>query len=124
MQIEYPLSINKLKESFFFLKTNKSEGHDQISFNVIKNYFRSLLKPFRLSLERGIFQDKSQIYSYFLRLVMKINSATTKQSLSYLVFLKYLNQSCIEDFSIICQNTIYFIKSSLVFSKATRQNML
>ena len=55
LQPEYPLSINKLKESFFSLQKDKSPGHDVISFSVTKSYFRSLSKPllhiFRLSLE-------------------------------------------------------------------------
>ena len=58
---EYPLSINELKDAFFSLQTNKSPGHDEISFDVIKSCFGSLSKPllhtFRLSLEEGIFSD-------------------------------------------------------------------
>ena len=61
LQPEYPLSINELKEAFFSLKANKSPGHDEISFNVIKSCFGSLNKPlihiFRLSLEQRIFPD-------------------------------------------------------------------
>ena len=53
--------MNKLKEVFFFLQTNKSPGHGEISFNVIKGCFGSLNKPllniFRLSLEDRIFPD-------------------------------------------------------------------
>ena len=51
LQPEYPFSINELKEAFF----SKSQGHDEISFNVIKSCFGSLSKPllhvFRLTLE-------------------------------------------------------------------------
>ena len=57
LQTEYPLSINELKAAFLSLKTNKSQGHDQISFDVIKNYFRSSRTLCRLSLEEGVFQD-------------------------------------------------------------------
>ena len=61
MQSEYPLSINKSKDAFFSLQTNKSPGHDEISFDVIKSCFGSLSKPllhiFRLSLEEGISPD-------------------------------------------------------------------
>ena len=61
LQPEYPLSINELKDAFFSLQTNKSPGHDEISFDVIKSCFGSLSKPllhiFRLSLEEGIFPD-------------------------------------------------------------------
>ena len=73
LQPEYPLSINKLKDAFFSLQTNKSPGHDEINFDVIKSCFGSLSKPllhiFRLSLEEGIFPDDlktaSQGYSYY-----------------------------------------------------------
>ena len=55
------MSINELKDAFFSLQTNKSLGHDEISFDVIKSCFGSLSKPllhiFRLSLEEGIFPD-------------------------------------------------------------------
>ena len=61
LQPEYPLSINELKDAFFSLQTSKSSGHDEISFDVIKSCFGSLIKPllhiFRLSLEEGIFPD-------------------------------------------------------------------
>ena len=47
------------------METNKCSGHDEISFNVIKNCFGSLSKPllhvFRLSLEKGIFPDALKI---------------------------------------------------------------
>ena len=55
------MSINKLKEAFFSLQTNKSLDYDEISFSAINSCFGSLNKPllhiFRLSLERGIFPD-------------------------------------------------------------------
>ena len=55
------MSINKLKDAFFSLQTNKSPDHDEINFDVIKSCFGSLSKPllhiFRLSLEKGIFPD-------------------------------------------------------------------
>ena len=55
------MSINELKDVFLSLQTNKSPGHDEISFDVIKSCFGSLSKPllhiFRLSLEEGIFPD-------------------------------------------------------------------
>ena len=53
-QAESAFTINELKDSFFSLKINKSPGYDEISFNVVKNYFGPLLKPlmfiFNLSL--------------------------------------------------------------------------
>ena len=36
------LAINEVKEAFFSLKINKSPAYDEISFNVIKNYFSEL----------------------------------------------------------------------------------
>ena len=41
-----PLSINELKDAFLPLKTNKSSGVDDVSFNVIKKCFRVFSKPF------------------------------------------------------------------------------
>ena len=37
-----PLSINELKDAFFSLKINEIPGHDEVNFNVIKNYFGEL----------------------------------------------------------------------------------
>ena len=64
-QPEYPLTMNELKEAIFSLETNKCPGHDEISFNVLKNCFGSLSKPllhvFRLSLEKAIFPNDLKI---------------------------------------------------------------
>ena len=65
IQPENPLTINELKGAFFSLKTNKSPGHDGISFNVIRNCFGLLNTPllsiFNSSLQTGIFPDKLNI---------------------------------------------------------------
>ena len=45
VQSEFDLTVNELKEGFFSLKINKSSGYDGISFNVVKNYFGTLIKP-------------------------------------------------------------------------------
>ena len=62
---EEPITINELKDAFFPLKINKSAGYDEISFNVIKNYFSKLCDPFKyifnLSFEKGIFPDRMKI---------------------------------------------------------------
>ena len=51
----------------FSLKTNKSPGYDEVSFNVIKQYFgpldKLLLHIFNLSIEKGIFHDDLKIAS-------------------------------------------------------------
>ena len=48
------ISINKLNESFFSLKANKSPGYDDINFNVVKKCFGEINEPlkhlFNLSL--------------------------------------------------------------------------
>ena len=65
IQPENPLTINELKDAFFSLKTNKSPGHDGISFNVIRNCFGPLSTPllsiFNSSLQTGIFPDELKI---------------------------------------------------------------
>ena len=59
------LSINELKDAFFFLKTNKSPGADEINFNIIKHCFGELCGPlkylFDLSLQSGVFPDLMKI---------------------------------------------------------------
>ena len=39
IQPECSLTINELKDSSFYLKTNKSPGCNEVSFNVIKHCF-------------------------------------------------------------------------------------
>ena len=56
---------------------------------------------------------------------IKMENILRKFSRNSLLFKpSCLNQLCIKDLSIIYQNTIYFIKSSLVYSKGTQWNML
>ena len=59
------ITINEVKEAFFSLKINKNLGCDEISFNVIKNYFSELNMPLKylldMSLGSGIFPDKLKI---------------------------------------------------------------
>ena len=58
---ENPLSVNKVKEAFFYLTMNKSAGFDEISLNVVKKCFGELINPlkdiFELSLSR-VFSPK------------------------------------------------------------------
>ena len=58
-------TIDELKETFYPLKTNKSAGYDDISYNVVKNCFVALCHPllhiFNLSYLRGKFTDSSKI---------------------------------------------------------------
>ena len=65
IQPENLLTLNELKDAFFSLQPNRSPGHDEISFNVIKNCFGPLSTPllniFNLSLEKGIFPDELKI---------------------------------------------------------------
>ena len=59
------VTINELKEGFFSLKTNKSPGYDEVSSNVIKNYFSELNYPlkylFGKSIEKGVFPNALKI---------------------------------------------------------------
>ena len=59
------LFVNKLKDDFFPLKTNKSPGADEKNFNVIKHYFGDLCSPlkywFDSLLESGLFPDLMKI---------------------------------------------------------------
>ena len=57
--------MNELKDAFKSLKSNKSPGYDDISFNVVKKFFGSLCEPlryfFNLSIEKGVFPDDLKI---------------------------------------------------------------
>ena len=52
------LSTNYLKDGFYSLKSNKSPGYDNISYNVIKKCFDSLYESlkylFNLSVEKSV----------------------------------------------------------------------
>ena len=63
-----PITLNELKKAFCSLKTNRSAGYDDISYNVVKNCFRELcdlcdplLHIFNLSYSSGIFPDSLKI---------------------------------------------------------------
>ena len=34
-----PITVNELKDTFYYLKTNKSAGYGDISYNVVENCF-------------------------------------------------------------------------------------
>ena len=89
------------------MQANKSPGHDEINFNVIKSCFGSLSKPslniFRLSSEEEIFPDNLKNVKKMLNLFLRLVTNPIDQSLFYLVFPKYLRKSCIKEFSIIYQ---------------------
>ena len=55
-----PLFLNQIKHAFYSLKSNKSPGYNDNSYNVIKKCFGSLCEPlkylFNLSIGKGIFQ--------------------------------------------------------------------
>ena len=57
--------MNELKDAFLSLKINKSLRYDDVSLNVLKKYFKSLLETlkylFNLSIENGIFSDDLKI---------------------------------------------------------------
>ena len=65
IQPEKVLTVNELKDAFFSLKLNKSPGYNDVSFNVIKKFFKSLHKPllyiFNASLKNGTLPDELKI---------------------------------------------------------------
>ena len=40
-----PISVKKLKNVFYSIKTNKCPGHDELNFNVIRSCFGELCEP-------------------------------------------------------------------------------
>ena len=64
-QPQNALSINKLKDAFYSLKTNKSPGHDDICFNIIKQCFGTLNRPlhyiYNISLQSGVLPEEVKI---------------------------------------------------------------
>ena len=91
-----PLSVIELKDAFFSLKINKSPGHDEVSFNVIKKCFGELCEPlkylFNLSIVKGIFPDDLKIAK--VTVIYKADNSiavmlvSTAQYQCYHVFLK------------------------------------
>ena len=55
------LSMNKLEDVFYSLKSIKSPDSDHTSYNVIKKYFNSLCGPLNLSIENGVFPDNFKL---------------------------------------------------------------
>ena len=59
------ITVNELKEAFYYLKTNKNPCYGDISYNVVKNGFKELYDPllhiFNLSSSSGIFWDSLKI---------------------------------------------------------------
>ena len=64
-QPENALSIHKLKDSFYSLKTNKSPGYDDISSNIIKQCSGTLNRPlhyiYNISLQSGVPPEEMKI---------------------------------------------------------------
>ena len=64
-QPQNALSINKLKDAFYSLKTNKSPGHDDICSNIIKQCFGTLNRPlhyiYNISLQSGVLPEEVKI---------------------------------------------------------------
>ena len=64
-QPEKDLTVNELKDAFFYLKSNRTPGYDELGFNVIKKCFGNLHKPlpqiFHVSLQNETFPDELEI---------------------------------------------------------------
>ena len=61
---DVPLTDEEVRNTFYSLKTNKSPGFDDISFNAI-NVFEFIVEPLRYifsnSLAQGIFPEEMKI---------------------------------------------------------------
>ena len=59
------MGINELKDAFSSLKTNKSQSHNGIISNIIKQHFGTLNRPlhyiYSISLQTGIFPEEIKI---------------------------------------------------------------
>ena len=59
------LPMNELEDAFYSLKSSKSPGYNNISYNVIKKCFDSLCEPlkylFNLSIEKCVFPGHLKI---------------------------------------------------------------
>ena len=58
-QLEKDLTINELKDAFFFLKLNKSPGYDEVSFKVIKKCFEVCISLYFIYL---MFHYKMELF--------------------------------------------------------------
>ena len=62
---KYELSEEEFKKAFFSLKSNKSNGFDDINANVVKQIYTLIKRPliyiFNCSIQKGIFPDKLKI---------------------------------------------------------------
>ena len=60
------MNDEEVRNAFYSLKTNKSPGYDDISFNGINNVFDFIVEPLRYifsnSLAQGIFRKKGELH--------------------------------------------------------------
>ena len=117
IQKEYPLENEELEKAFFSLKVNKSPGHDELSFNVIKPVFTLIQDPlryiFNLSLKKGVFSDDFKIAK-----ITPIFKAGEHKSVS-----NYRPISVLSCFSKILERIVYnrfyehLVKNNLLYNK-------
>ena len=59
------LTYEEVRNAFYSLKTNKSLGYDDISFNAVNNVFDFIVEPLRYifsnSFAQGIFPEEMKI---------------------------------------------------------------
>ena len=124
------ISMNEFKEACYSLKTNKSPGHDDICFNVIKQCFGELNGPlkllFDLSLSSGIFPDNLKI----AKITPIFKSGDTEYLGNYRpisvlpCFSKILERIMYNRVYNFLKRKIFYMKNNLDFKKATLLNML
>ena len=117
-------TIKELRPAFCTLKSNKSEGFDEISINDVKRIFEAIESPlcyiFNLSLKYGIFPCRLKIAR-----VTPIYKAGDEFTLSnyrpisiLLCFSKLLER--IMYYIPTLQNMIFYTKINLAFKQITR----
>ena len=125
-QAKRALTVNDPKEAYFWLDINESPGYDDISFNVVRNCFDSLLKLlmaiFNLSLQKGCFPGEFETAS-----VISVFKADDVNKLG-----NYRPISALPCFSKIWERIMYnwlfkyqikyFIKNDLDFKKDILRN--
>ena len=92
---KYELSEEEFKKAFFSLKSNKSNGFDDINANVVKQIYTLIKRPliyiFNCSIQKGIFPLNSKLHvsHLYLNLVKKPSYQITDQYLYCLAFQKF-----------------------------------
>ena len=87
--------------AFYSLKTNKSPGYDNISFNIIKQHFGTWNRPlhyiYNISLQSGVFREEMKIAGVnpIFKGGQVFDLGKIVRFLLYVAFLKFSRKLCI-----------------------------